>query len=195
VSAATVAIALPVGLGGALVRTSKYRVARAMTAGYVEVIRNVPILLVLFLIFFELPMLGIRLNPFAAGVAALSINGIAYVIEIFRGGLAGIPPEQYEAASSLGLRPRQVFAYVVLPQLMRISFPALGNQVVATKLASSVLFFIGVEELTSASYQVGARTFRYFEVFVITGLLYVVAAQLINRAWVRIGRRFRAGGR
>jgi His/Glu/Gln/Arg/opine family amino acid ABC transporter permease subunit len=191
-SAATVAICLPIGLGGALLRTSRHWYARAVMTAYVEVVRNVPVLVIVFLVFFELPEFGIRLDPFQAGVLALSINGVAYMTEIFRGGLAGVPQGQYEAASSLGMRRRQVFAHVVAPQLLRISFPALGNQVVATVLASSILFFIGVQELTSVSNQVGSRTFRYFEVFLITGLLYVAAAQLLNRAWVWAGRQLTA---
>lgn len=190
VSACTLAIALPVGLGGALLRTSPHFIPRSLVAGYVQVVRNVPLLLVLFIVFFELPGIGLKLDPFTAGVVALSINSIAYVIEIFRGGLAGIPAGQYEAAHSLGLRPHQVFLYVVLPQLLRISFPALGNQVVGTTLASSQCFFIGVAELTSAGNEIGSETFRYFEVFVIIGVLYLVAAQTIHRIWVRIGRRW-----
>lgn len=190
VSGATVAISLPLGLGGALLRTSRYPLLRVLAAAYVQVMRNVPILLILFIVFFELANAGLPLPPAWAAVAAMSINGTAYAIEIFRGGLAGIPPGQYEAAYSLGLHPVQVFRYVVLPQLMRISFPALGNQVVGTVLASSVVFFIGVEDLSSASNQIGSHTFRYFEVFVIAGLMYVTAAQTINRAWVLLGRRW-----
>lgn len=189
VSAATLAIAVPVGLGGALLRTSQHPVPRSIAAGYVQIIRNVPLLVILFIVYFELPELGIKLDPFTAGVTGLSLNTIAYVIEIFRGGLAGIPPGQYEAANSLGLRPHQVFLYVVFPQLIRISFPALGNQVVGTTLASSQCYFIGVSELTSVANQVGSTTFRYFEVFVVIAVLYFVVAQTINRGWVLLGRR------
>ena len=190
ISGAAVAISLPLGLGGALLRTSRYRVLRTITAAYVQVVRNVPLVLILFLVFFELANAGFPLPPAMAAVAALSINGSAYATEIFRGGLAGIPPGQYEAAYSLGFRPVQVFRYVVLPQLMLISFPALGNQVVGTVLASSVVFFVGVEELSSATNQIGSKTFRYFEVFMIAGLMYVIAAQAINFTWVRVGRRW-----
>lgn len=193
-STATLVISVPLGLGGALLRTSRFPAARMAAAAYVQVIRNVPLVLILFIVYFALPDLGIKLYAFAAGVAGLSINGVCYVIEIFRGGLAGIPQGQRDAAHSLGMRPRQVFRYVVFPQLLRISFPSLGNQVVGTVLGSSVVFFIGIQDLTSISNQVGSTTFRYFEVFTITGFLYLLAAQLINRAWVQVGRRWVVAG-
>jgi polar amino acid transport system permease protein len=122
VSAVAVAIELPLGLGGALLRTSRFPVVRSLVAGYVQVLRNVPLLIVLFALFYALPEFGVTLSPFTAGVLGLSLNGSAYTIEIFRGGLAGIAPGQREAASSLGLRPHQVFLYIVFPQLLRISF-------------------------------------------------------------------------
>jgi polar amino acid transport system permease protein len=190
ISFATVVISLPLGLGGALVRTSHFRVLRAVTGGYVQFLRNIPLLLVVYLLFYELPLAGIRVDAYVSGIAALSVVSIAYTIEIFRGGLAAIPVGQYEAANSLGLRPVQVFRYVVMPQLVRICFPALGNQVVSITLASSLVFVVGIQELTSVSYNVGSETFRYFESFVIAGAFYVAAVQVLNRVWVVAGRRW-----
>lgn len=193
ISAVSVAIELPLGLGGALLRTSRFPLARSLVAGYVQVLRNVPLLIVLFALFYVLPEFGVTLSPFTAGVLGLSLNGSAYAIEIFRGGLAGIATGQREVASSLGLRPHQVFSYVVFPQLLRISFPALGNQVVGTTLVSSQAFFIGVAELTTVSNNIGSITYAYFEIYLIAGVLYVAAAQVLNRAWTLLGRRLVGG--
>ena len=155
-----------------------------------EVLRNVPLLVVVYLFFYGLPTVGLQLDSFTSGLAALAVNSTAYVIEIFRGGLAAIPKGQYEAANSLGMRPLQVLAHVVTPQLVRISFPALGNQVVGIILGSSLVSVVGIAELTSVSYRVGAITFRFFEVFVVAGVLYFTAVQMINRVWVFAGGRW-----
>lgn len=192
ISLVSLAISLPLGLGGALLRTSHHRWLRIATAVYVEALRNVPLLVVVYVFFYELPGLGVRLDSVASGIAALSVNSTAYVIEIFRGGLAAIPKGQYEASASLGMRPAQAFRFVILPQLLRVSFPALGNQVVGLILGSSLVSVVGIPELTSVSYKVGAQTFRYFEVFVVAAVFYFVAVQLINRVWTIVGRRWTA---
>lgn len=190
ISIAALAISLPLGLAGALLRTSRWPALRILSAVYVEALRNVPLLVVVYVFFYELPSLGIQLDSLTSGVAALSVNSTAYVIEIFRGGLAAIPKGQYEASASLGMRPFAAFRFVILPQLLRVSFPALGNQVVGLILGSSLVAVVGIPELTSVSYKVGSQTFRYFEVFVIAGVFYFVAVQFINRIWVAVGRRW-----
>ncbi len=176
-----------------MIRTSRYRPLAVAAGAYVEVFRNVPLLVVIYVFFYGLPSLGLQLDSFMSGLAALSVNSTAYVIEIFRGGLAGIPKGQYEAAHSLGMRPHQVLAHVVMPQLFRISFPALGNQVVGLILGSSLVSVVGIAELTSISYKVGSITFRYFEVFVVAAIFYFLAVQVINRFWVFAGNRWLAG--
>lgn len=193
ISVLSLAISLPLGLGGALLRTSRRRSVRLAAATYVEAFRNVPLLVVVYVFFYELPSVGLSWDSMTSGVAALSVVSTAYVIEIFRGGLAAIPNGQYEASASLGMRPHQAFRYVVLPQLMRASFPALGNQVVGLVLGSSLVSVVGVAELTNVSYKVGSETFRYFEVFVVAGVLYFLAVQVINRLWVFAGRRWAIG--
>ncbi len=186
-------ISMPLGLGGALLRTSRFRVLALAATAYVEILRNIPIIIVLYVFFYNLASVGVQLDSFASALAALSVNSTAYVIEIFRGGLAAIPKGQYEAAHALGFRPFQVFGYVVLPQLVRVSFPSLGNQVVGVVLGSSLASVVGVFELTASSYYVGSITYRFFEVFVVAGTLYIIAVQIINRVWIFIGGRLVGG--
>jgi polar amino acid transport system permease protein len=157
---------------------------------YVEVFRNVPLLVIVYLVFYELPAFGLRVDSFTSGVIALALNSTAYTVEIFRGGLAAIPQGQYEAAHSLAFRAPQTLRHIVLPQLMRISFPALGNQVVGVILGSALVSVVGVAELTNVALKVGSQTFRYFEVFIVVGAFYLVAVQLINRLWVFAGERW-----
>ena len=163
ISALAILISFPCGLVGALMRISGSPLLRALGTGYVEVVRNIPLLVVLYVLFYALPVYGVPLNAFTAGVLGLSINSIAFTIEIFRGGFAAIPAGQHEAASALGLGPVQSLLLVIIPQVFRIVLPTLGNQVVSVVL--------------------GSATFRYFELFTIAALFYILCAQLIGAVW------------
>lgn len=189
VTALALAISLPLGLVGALIRLSKWRVARAAVAAYVELFRNLPLLVVLYVLFFVLPAHGVRLNAFQAGVTGLTLNSAAFTVEIFRGGFSSIPHGQYEAATALGIRPYLIFLKVIFPQLFTVVFPALGNQVVSVVLGSSEAAIIGVGELTYQSLTIGSDTFRYFEVFAVAGGVYVLFVQAFNGVWNVMGRR------
>jgi His/Glu/Gln/Arg/opine family amino acid ABC transporter permease subunit len=179
-------ISIPLGVAGALGRTSRVRVLNGAIASYVELVRNVPLLVVLYLLFYALPV-GFRLTALQAGVLALSVNSTAFCVEIFRGGLSAIPRGQYEAAASLGLHRVHVFRLVVFPQLLRVVFPALGNQVISVVLGSSVVSVVGVPELTYETLSIGSITFRYFEIFVLAAVFYIVAAQAVGLLWRAVG--------
>jgi polar amino acid transport system permease protein len=191
-SAVAFIASLPLGLGGALARTSRHGILRLSVNGYVEVIRNVPLLVIIYIVFYGLSGLGLRLDSFTSGAIALIINGTAFVTEIFRGGLAAIPQGQYDAGYSLGMRPAEVLRHVVIPQLVRVTFPALGNQVVFVILGSTLVYVIGGLELMGVAYQVGSLTFRYFEVFALASILYVLAVQILLPAWNFVGGRWLA---
>ena len=183
ISALAILISFPCGLVGALMRISGSPLLRALGTGYVEVVRNIPLLVVLYVLFYALPLYGVPLNAFTAGVLGLSINSIAFTIEIFRGGFAAIPAGQHEAASALGLGPVQSLLLVIIPQVFRIVLPTLGNQVVSVVLGSAQASIIGVTELTYQTQSIGSATFRYFELFTIAALFYILCAQLIGAVW------------
>ena len=183
ISALAILISFPCGLVGALMRISGSPLLRALGTGYVEVVRNIPLLVVLYVLFYALPVYGVPLNAFTAGVLGLSINSIAFTIEIFRGGFAAIPAGQHEAASALGLGPVQSLLLVIIPQVFRIVLPTLGNQVVSVVLGSAQASIIGVTELTYQTQSIGSATFRYFELFTIAALFYILCAQLIGAVW------------
>ena len=109
ISALAIALSFPLGLVGGLMRLSDNRLARSIATVYVETIRNIPLLVVLYILFLVLPLYGIRINALTAGVLGLAINSTAFTIEIVRAGFAAIPPGQYEAARSLGLRRLHMF--------------------------------------------------------------------------------------
>jgi polar amino acid transport system permease protein len=180
-------------LGAAGRRNGPALLKRAI-AWYVEIIRNTPFLVQLFFIFFGLPSLGIRLDPVLAAMLAMTLNMAAYTIEIVGAGLDAVPGGQTEAALALGLRPRQVFIKIVLPQALKVIFPALTSQIVIMMLESAVVSQIAVRELTYEADMLQARTFRSFETYLVVTLVYLVLSMALRRLLVSGGRRVLGAG-
>ncbi|URK87190.1 amino acid ABC transporter permease [Rhizobium sp. RCAM05350] len=179
---------------GAAGRRSRCALLRRAIAGYVELIRNTPFLVQLFFIFFGLPSLGIRLDPVVAAILAMTLNMTAYTTEIVGAGLDAVPKGQREAALALGLQPRLVFIKIVLPQALKVIFPALTSQIVIMMLESAVVSQIAVRELTYEADLLQARTFRAFETYFIITLVYLAMSIGLRRLLVAGGNRFLAGG-
>ena len=177
-----------IGVLGALCRVSSGIVLRFVGAAYVEVLRNIPLLVVIYLIYFGLAQVGIRVNGFYSSLIALTLNAGAYMTEIFRGGLLAIPRGQYEAARSQGMTGLQLYRYVVFPQVFRIIYAPLGNLIIGIVLGSSLASVIGVEEVTTWMRRAGDETFRYMESFFAVGVIYVMLAQTINIGRILTGR-------
>ena len=170
-------------------RMSRIAILRWLTWLYVEVLRNIPILLVLYVVFFALPQIGIQTNSWVAAIVALSLNSTAYLIEIYRGGLNAISHGRYEAAAALNLSSFTLWTRVLLPEALRTAYPAIGNQLVACVLGSSLAVLIGARELTGLAYSVGSSTFRYFEAFITVAAVYIVIVQVITFCWSKLGAR------
>jgi polar amino acid transport system permease protein len=174
---------------GAAGRRSGNRALHSLLGAYVELIRNTPFLVQLFFIFFGLPSIGIRLDPLWAAMLAMTINLAAYGTEIVGAGLDAAPVGQSEAGRALGLRPRQVFILIVLPQALRVIFPALTSQVVIMMLESAAVSQIAVPELTYQADMLQSRTFRSFETYLVVAAIYLALSMLIRRAMIDGGRR------
>jgi polar amino acid transport system permease protein len=179
--AMTLVIAVSASLGGACVglftaiaRMSPMTPLRWLAASYVDIIRNTPGLVQLFLIYLGLPVIGIRFSPLAALIVALTINNGAYLAEVFRAGLQAVPKGQLEAAASIGLPRRVTFMEVVLPHMLRAMYPALTNQLIQTVLFSSIGTVVGVEELTQITLILESRTYRTVELLTVLTALYIV---------------------
>ena len=171
---------------GALGRRSGTPWVRAVASWYVELFRNTPFIVQLFFIYFGLPSLGVRLDPFIAAVVAMTLNLAAYGTEMVRAGLDAVPGGQRDAAQALGLRPVIVFCRVVLPQALRAVFPALVGQVVITMLESAVVSQIALRDLAYEADLIQTRTFRAFETFAVVTCIYLGLSLLLRRAlgWV-----------
>ncbi|MBT9370959.1 amino acid ABC transporter permease [Rhizobium sp. CSW-27] len=155
---------------------------------YVELIRNTPFLIQLFFIFFGLPSIGVQMNELTAANLAMVINLGAYGCEIIRAGIQATPKGQFEAGRSLAMSPLQTFRHVVLvPSLQRI-WPALSSQVVIVMLGSSVVSQIAAQDLTFAANFIQSRTFRAFEAYIVSTIIYLVLAILVRQVMALIGR-------
>jgi len=179
-SVVTMMAGLVIGVAGAAARVYGPRWLRAIVAVYVEAIRNTPLIVQLFLIFFGLPSAGIKFDAETAAFVALSINLGAYSIEIVRAGLEAIPQSQIEAGQSLGLSPLQIFRYVVIFPALRLMYPALASQFVLLMLATSVVSQISATDLFHMASIIQSRTFRDFEVYIVVAGAYLALALLFR---------------
>ncbi len=171
-TAAFLAVGLPLGLALGVVLSSTRRPVRALAVLVVEAGRAVPVLVLLYLVYFGLPEADIRLGAFVSATAALGFSFAAYTSEVFRAGIAAVGKGQREAARALGLTNPQELRLVVLPQAIRIVIPPILGWAVIFFQATSLAFAIAVPELLSRAYTLGASSFRYLSVFLLAALLY-----------------------
>jgi len=175
-------------------RRSRSRLLRALGTAYVEVMRNTPLLVILYIIYFAGPGMGVRLSSFAAAVIGLSLNSAGYMAEILRAGLIAVSTGQFEAADAQGFSRLQTFRYIIFPQVFRTIYAPLGNQIIAVILASSLASAVAVDEVTSWMQTTGSTSFRFFETFVVAAVVYLVLCQLVNLGRLALGRLlFRQG--
>ena len=170
---ATMAIAVPCGIVVAILRLYGWGPLRALAAGYVELFRNLPLILVVYWAFYVLPILtGLGLSPLATGLAALALNVTAYNAETFRAGINSIRRGQVEAAMALGMSRAQALRRVVLPQAVRRILPVLASTWVSLFKDTSLVSVIAVTELAYVAMQVRAQTFRVLEMLTAMAVLY-----------------------
>jgi polar amino acid transport system permease protein len=149
---------------------------RWVVATYIEVIRNTPFLVQIFIVYFSLPAMGVSMDANQAALAAMVVNFGAYGAEILRSGIEAVSHGQIDAAKALGLTRLQTFRYVVLFPALKIVFPALASQFILLMLASSVVSAISAVELTAITNSLQSTTFRPFEFYFVAAGLYLAMA-------------------
>jgi len=182
-------LAMLLGLLTALASASRVGLLRGIASVYIEAIRNTPVLLQIFIVFFGLPSLGVTLNAYTAGVIALGVNVGAYLAEVFRAGIQSVPRGQLEAASILGLGGSQIFIEVILPQAARAVYPAIVNNLIQLLLGTSLLSAIALPELSGTATVINARTLLYLQTFTITLIAYLVLSGVLSWVAGQIGTR------
>jgi len=193
VSLAAIGIGMVLGLALAFgLRSRRAAVARACAA-YRSLWRGTPILIQLLLMAELLPLLGLGTSPMVPAIAALALNTAAFQAEIYRSGLAVIPPGQAEAARMLGIPPGHVRRRILVPQMFRLVMPALVNEIITILKNSSLVSVIAVTELMRVSQQIASTTFRPLESYLAAGVLYLAMNLCIARAGVLAERRLGRG--
>jgi polar amino acid transport system permease protein len=183
-------LAVCIGLGIALAAQSTWRLVRYTIFGYVQFVRNTPLLVQLYFLFFVLPIYGIILDPLLTGVLAIGLHYGTYTSEVFRSGIQNIPRTQWEAAIALNFSRRRTWIGIILPQAVRQVIPALGNYLVSSFKDTPILSAITVTEMLARAQIIGSVTFRYLEPITIVGGIYLVLS-LISAAGIRrLGARF-----
>ena len=190
ISVLALALTVVIGLGAALLRLSGSAAGRWLVVGYVEVIRNTPLLVQLYLVYFILaPILG--LDRFWAGVLCLAVFEGAFAAEIFRGGIMAVRKGQWEAAWTLGLSRRDAYRHIVLPQALRVILPPLAGLGVSLVKHSAIVSVIAVFDLTNEGRNIISDTFMTFEIWLTVAALYLCVTVLLSLGVGLLERRLK----
>lgn len=175
-------LAMLIGLVIALPALSRYRSLRRANRVYVEIVRAIPVLVLLLWVYYGLPALfDVSLNHFTAGVIALSLAESAFMAEVFRGGIQAIARGQHEAAEALGLSYWQKMRLVILPQALRQILPPLGNQFIYILKMSSLVSVIGLSDLTRRANELVVTEYLPLEIYTFLVLEYLVLILLVSQ--------------
>jgi polar amino acid transport system permease protein len=193
VAAASLVVALGCTILLVVLRLSASRAVSATTLAYIELVRNTPLLIQVFLIYFGLPLVGLVLSPFLCGVTGIAGQHGAFLAEVLRAAILSIDPGQREAARALGLRERHVFWLVILPQALRRVLPSVGGQVLILIKDSAVVAGIGIIELTLAGKIIIERSAASYQVFVVIAVAFLALNLAVGSGFRLAERRWVAG--
>ena len=179
-------IGVGVGLMLALFSLSRFSALRGIAAAYIWIWRGTPPLVQLFLLFFGLPQLGVRLSVLQAGLIGLGLYAASYMAEIIRAGIQSIPPDQMQAARAMGFSWLQAMRYVILPQAFRIILPPFGNEFASMMRTTALLSVISFEELLRVTRIAINETHRVIELYSVAAVYYLAmyTAWLLVQLWL-----------
>ena len=181
ISIVSISLSIVLGLIVAIPSLAKNRFLTYFNIGYVEIVRAIPLLVLILWIYYGLPiMTGISFSPFVSGIIALSISESAFQAEIFRAGINSIRKPQWEAGSSLGLNFFRKLRLVILPQAIRNILPAIGNQFVYVLKMSSLVSIIGIGDLTRKANELVLTTYRPLEIYTFLILEYLILILIVS---------------
>jgi polar amino acid transport system permease protein len=190
ISGVSLAFAMVIGLGTALGRLSDSFMAQAITRVYLEIIRNTPLVVQIYLVYFVVgPILG--LGRFASAVLALSLFEGSYLSEVFRAGIVSLHKGQWEAAHSLGLSTFDTYRDVILPQALRRILPPLASQVITLIKNSALVSLVSLSDLALQARVIAADTFLTFEVWFTTAAIYLVVTVTLSTIVNGMEKRFK----
>ena len=181
ISVISIIISMIVGFIVAIPSLAKNKFLTYINIGYVEIVRAIPLLVLILWIYYGLPiMTGLSFSPFVSGIIALAISESAFQAEIFRAGINSIKKSQWEAGSSLGLTFYKRLRLVILPQAIKNILPALGNQFVYVLKMSSLVSIIGIADLTRKANELVVSTYRPLEIYTFLILEYLILILIVS---------------
>jgi polar amino acid transport system permease protein len=187
----SILIGSAIGLSMALVYVDGPRGLRRVITAYVEFIRNQPLLLLVYLVFYGIPTIGgFKYDNITSFIITLSVYSGAYLVEIFRAGLEAVPRGLQDAGKAIGLTPWQRLLHVRLPTMFRVVMPALSNQFVSLFKDTSIASVLAVPELTYAAKWLSTNKFRVIEAYSVAAPLYIITGYLIFAALRLLERKF-----
>ena len=190
ISIVSIIISIILGLLVAIPSLAKSKFLTYLNIGYVEIVRAIPLLVLILWIYYGLPiMTGISFSPFVSGIIALSISESAFQAEIFRAGINSIKKSQWEAGSSLGLSFFRKLRLVILPQAIKNILPAIGNQFVYVLKMSSLVSIIGIGDLTRKANELVVTTYRPLEIYTFLILEYLILILVVSFLVRKLERR------
>ena len=192
VFALTLLLAVPLGLGLALLRLSQWPLARTLVGGYVWLMRGTPLMLQMLFIYFALPfvpVIGIRLPDFPAAILAFVLNYAAYFAEIFRAGIQSIGRGQYEAAQVLGMSRAQTMRRIILPQMVKRILPPLSNETITLVKDTSLIYVLAMNDLLRAARGLVQRDFTTMT-FVVAAAFYLVMTLVLTWGFARLEKKY-----
>ena len=192
ISIVSISLSIVLGLIVAIPSLAKNKFLTYFNIGYVEIVRAIPLLVLILWIYYGLPiMTGISFSPFVSGIIALSISESAFQAEIFRAGINSIRKPQWEAGSSLGLNFFRKLRLVILPQAIRNILPAIGNQFVYVLKMSSLVSIIGIGDLTRKANELVVTTYRPLEIYTFLILEYLILILIVSFLVRRLERKMK----
>jgi len=188
-----IVLSLAFALFVALAGMSRITPLRWLMKAYLEVIRGTPLFLQLIYVYYVLPSIGVRLDPFSAGVLALTLNYSAYISEVYRGGIQAISRGQRDAAAALGMTHALAMRRIILPQAIRIIIPTLGNYFIGLFKDTALASAISIQELLYTAQVKAALSYQYFTLYTVVGVLYFAVSFPAARLVGYLERVTRAG--
>ncbi len=192
VFALTLLLAVPLGLSLALLRLSRWPLARTLVGGYVWLMRGTPLMLQMLFIYFALPfvpVIGVRLPDFPAAILAFVLNYAAYFAEIFRAGIQSIGKGQYEAAQVLGMSRAQTMRRIILPQMVKRILPPLSNETITLVKDTSLIYVLAMNDLLRAARGLVQRDFTTMP-FVVAAAFYLVMTLVLTWGFARLEKKY-----
>jgi polar amino acid transport system permease protein len=169
---------------------SKNRFIRSAINSYISFFIGMPLIVLLFLMYYGLPQHGIRMSPFIVAFIGFTLNVAAYNAAYLKTAYNGLDKTQLEAAGAQGFNPLQIFRFVTLPQVIRLSIPALTNQVISNLKDSSVAFLIQYTEFFARVQELAATNFQFFKAYLFAGVVYLILVSIIVLMARQIEKRY-----